>query len=57
MTDYLDLLSICAYDVEKATEIIKEVLDEVGLEKLESKSDRALGGRLLCASGSESTRR
>jgi len=47
MNDFFEILNYCAFDVDKAskmadgyctTEVIKEALDEIGLERMESKS-------------------
>lgn len=57
MTDYMDILSICAYDIEKSSEIVEEVLADIGLEKLESKSDRQTCGGLCCSCCCESSGR
>jgi hypothetical protein len=37
--DYLELLDICAYDVDAVSAIIEEVLSQIGLEELEPESD------------------
>ena len=49
--DYLEIMSFCGFDLEKANEmaqdfppsVIQEVLTEIGLEKLESESRRSCG--------------
>ena len=52
--DYYEVLDFCAFDVEKAAEMVRqykaimEVLDEIGLEKMEPEPDRAACGRLCC---------
>lgn len=52
--DFLEMLDYCGYDVERAVEMakrqnaIKEALDEIGLEEMESKSDVTVCGRLCC---------
>lgn len=43
MNDFFEVLDFCAFDVDKAVEmytsdVIKETLDEIGLERMESKS-------------------
>lgn len=47
MNDFFEVLDFCAFDVDKAVEmasqytsdVIKETLDEIGLERMESKSN------------------
>ncbi len=52
--DFLEILDYCAYDVGKAVEMakelksVKEALDEIGLEELESKPHVAVSWRLCC---------
>lgn len=46
VTDYLDLLDMYAFDVEKTAEVVKGMLDEIGLEKMESKPHEQVGWRL-----------
>ena len=36
MTDYLDIMSICAFDIEKSTVVVEEMLRECGLERMEN---------------------
>lgn len=35
MTDFLEIMNICAYDIKKASEIVEEMLRECGLERIE----------------------
>lgn len=49
VTDYLDLLDMYSFDVEKTAEVIEGMLVEVGLEKMESKPHEQVGWRLCCA--------
>lgn len=35
MADYLDIMSICSFDVAKSTEVVEEMLRECGLERNE----------------------
>lgn len=35
MTDYLDIMSICSFDVAKSTKVVEEMLRECGLERNE----------------------
>ena len=59
MHDFFEILNYCAYDVDKSNKIaqqyctkdvIKEALDEVGLETLSKQSSGENGWRLLCES-------
>ena len=46
VTDYLELLDIYAFDVDKTAEVVKGMLDEIGLEKMESKPHEQVSRRL-----------
>ena len=57
--DYLEIMDFCGYDVDAAdrmakkmiaSDLIKEVLEEVGLDKLEPKSDGEKSWRLCSKS-------
>lgn len=64
MNDFYEILDYCAFDVGEASdiakkccaeEVIKEVLGEVGLDRLEPKSSRTTCRRLRCSGRCESS--
>ena len=64
MNDFFEILNYCAFDVDKAskmadgyctTEVIKEALDEIGLERIQPKPDGPSRGGLRCSCRCESS--
>ena len=51
--DYFELLDMYAFDVDKTAEVVKGMLDEIGLEKMESKPHEQVGRRLRGKGGSK----
>lgn len=44
--DYYELLDMYAFDVDKTAEVVREMLNEIGLEKMESKPHEQVSRRL-----------